>query len=102
MNSSKPVTEHLLTVCITSVSYTHLDVYKRQVMRDMNRAGIGFYLDDFGTGYSNLSSVLEFPFECVKLDKSLLKEFPGNPDAEMMVRTCLLYTSRCRKHLPEI
>lgn len=61
--------------------------YMKHVMRDMNRAGIGFYLDDFGTGYSNLSSVLEFPFECVKLDKSLLKEFPGNPDAEMMVRT---------------
>lgn len=60
--------------------------YMKSVMNEMNHAGIGFYLDDFGTGYSNLASVLEFPFECVKLDKSLLKGFPGNPDSEMMVR----------------
>ncbi|EGB94753.1 EAL domain-containing protein [Clostridium sp. D5] len=60
--------------------------YMKHVMKEMNHAGIRFYLDDFGTGYSNLASVLEFPFECVKLDKSLLKGFPENPDSEKMVR----------------
>lgn len=63
--------------------------YMKNVMYNMNRAGIGFYLDDFGTGYSNLSSVLEFPFECVKLDRSLLIGFPGNPDSEMLVKTLI-------------
>lgn len=63
--------------------------YMKNVMYNMNRAGIGFYLDDFGTGYSNLASVLEFPFECVKLDRSLLIGFPGNPDSEMLVKTLI-------------
>lgn len=63
--------------------------YMKNVMYNMNRSGIGFYLDDFGTGYSNLASVLEFPFECVKLDRSLLIGFPGNPDSEMLVKTLI-------------
>lgn len=42
-----------------------------QGLRDM---GIGLYLDDFGTGYSNMSSVLNYPIEVVKVDKSLLSE----------------------------
>ena len=36
--------------------------------------GVGLYLDDFGTGYSNLASVLNYPIEVVKVDKSLLSE----------------------------
>lgn len=42
-----------------------------QGLRDM---GIGLYLDDFGTGYSNMASVLNYPIEVVKVDKSLLSE----------------------------
>lgn len=59
--------------------------YMKYVMNKMINTGIGFYLDDFGAGYSNLVSVLEFPFECVKLDKSLLKGFPGNQDSELLI-----------------
>lgn len=63
--------------------------YMKNVMHNMNRAGIGFYLDDFGTGYSNLASVLEFPFECVKIDRSLLIGFPGNTDSEVLIKTLI-------------
>lgn len=34
--------------------------------------GIKFALDDYGTGYSNISYVYALPFECVKIDKSIL------------------------------
>ena len=44
-------------------------------------------MDDFGTGYSNLSCVLDLPFECVKLDQSLVAEFPDDQQADLLVRT---------------
>ena len=44
-----------------------------RVMQQMTKMGFGFYLDDFGTGYSNFASVAQFPFECIKLDKSLVQ-----------------------------
>ncbi|MBT9775756.1 EAL domain-containing protein [Clostridium sp. MCC353] len=43
-----------------------------ETVRRMVKEGFCFYLDDFGTGYSNFSSVAQFNFECVKLDKSLV------------------------------
>lgn len=43
-----------------------------EVMHQLLGHGIHFNLDDFGSGYSNLSYVVNLPFRCIKLDKSLL------------------------------
>ena len=59
--------------CLDTVSYTHLDVYKRQTQ--LRAAGISIAIDDFGAGYSSFSSLRNLPFAELKL--------------------CLLYTSRC-------
>ena len=59
----------------------------RTAMAEMASRDIHFYLDDFGTGYSNLSCVLDLPFECVKLDQSLVAEFPDDQRADLLVRT---------------
>lgn len=52
--------------------------HMRIVMNLLNKKGIGCYMDDFGTGYSNLFHVINLPFECVKLDKSLIGDFNNN------------------------
>lgn len=39
---------------------------------EMRKKGILLGLDDFGTGYSNIVSVINTPFDTVKLDKSLI------------------------------
>ena len=44
----------------------------KSTLKYLQKQGYPFLLDDFGTGYSNFSSVLEFPFSHIKLDKSLL------------------------------
>ncbi len=41
-------------------------------MERMSVGGVTFSLDDYGTGYSNLSNVLKYPFNIVKLDKSMV------------------------------
>lgn len=58
--------------------------YIRETMERMKRHRISFYLDDFGTGYANFSSVLDLPFEVVKLDRSLLAEHPEKPKAQLL------------------
>lgn len=41
-------------------------------MTSMARSSYKFALDDFGTGFTNLAQVADFPFNIIKLDKTLL------------------------------
>lgn len=55
------------------------------VMDQLSGMGIHFYLDDFGTGWSNLSCALDLPFQCVKLDHSLLSAYPASPRSRQLI-----------------
>ena len=61
-----------LKIEITERSAAEDEDAARNAMNAMCDAGFGFLLDDFGTGYSNFMSVLNLPFETVKLDRSLV------------------------------
>ena len=61
----------------------------RGMMADFSRMGVDFYLDDFGTGYSNLSTVLDLPFDCIKLDHGLTRGLPEHEHSRQMVRSML-------------
>ncbi len=61
------------------------EVYARQQMELIESLGIQISMDDFGTGYSNLSSVLEYPFSFIKLDRSLITPVAENEQARAMV-----------------
>ena len=63
--------------------------YVRESMAELRRRNLNFYLDDFGTGYSNFSSVLDLPFEAIKLDRSLMVGLTDNPRARMMADTII-------------
>ena len=69
-----------------------------QVMDKLAALGVSFYLDDFGTGYSNLSGVLELPFDCVKLDHSLIAGYPDDERSSAVVDAMLelFHTMGCQ------
>ena len=59
----------------------------RQTMDELRLSGVGVYLDDFGTGYSNLVNVMSLPFECVKIDKGLVRGISQNPKSYGLLQT---------------
>ena len=59
-----------------------------EVMENMKGLGVSMYLDDFGTGYSNVTSLINMPFECIKMDKSLVDMIEDEDKARMISLIC--------------
>lgn len=52
---------------------SNLDSALRQIAR-LRELGVTFALDDFGTGYSSLNQLRTLPVDCVKVDRSFIKD----------------------------
>lgn len=63
--------------------------YVREIMTDLSHRNVNFLLDDFGTGYSNFSSVLDLPFEAIKLDRSLMEGLADSPRSKLLADTII-------------
>lgn len=51
-------------------------------LRELKTMGVSISLDDFGTGYSSLSYLLKFPFDKLKIDRSLIHSLESDPNAK--------------------
>jgi EAL domain-containing protein (putative c-di-GMP-specific phosphodiesterase class I) len=48
------------------------------VLRDLKAMGVRLAIDDLGTGYSSLAHLKRFPFDTLKIDRSSIKNTPGD------------------------
>jgi len=89
--------ERALAETTLPASSLELEITESMVMEDPERViglldkmrsrGIHLSLDDFGTGHSSLAYLKRFPIDCVKIDRTFIKDMPENTDDVAIART---------------
>ena len=51
----------------------------------LHEVGVGLSMDDFGTGFSSLSSLTQMPINELKLDRSFMRNFETDPNAQAVI-----------------
>ena len=59
------------------------------IMEDFKALGVSLSVDDFGTGYSNLSHLLRFPVDKIKIDQSFIRTMMENMEAQAIVKAII-------------
>ena len=78
-----------LEVEITESLILHDDRHTLQALSDISDMGIRIAVDDFGTGYSALSYLKRFPIDCLKIDRSFIRDISTDPDDAAIVRAVI-------------
>lgn len=86
------ILDDILAETCTNPESIELEVTEGLVMHDIDKAcerlqqirarGIHIAMDDFGTGYSSLSYLQKLPIQTLKIDRSFIEAYNGNPDSK--------------------
>ena len=60
-----------------------------QLLNDIHSQGLRLAIDDFGIGYSSLGRLSRLRPSMIKIDRSFVKDLPGDRDARVLVETMI-------------
>ncbi|GGA72155.1 hypothetical protein GCM10011369_12390 [Neiella marina] len=59
------------------------------ILNQLCRMGASISIDDFGTGHSSLGRLKELPIDEIKIDRAFIRDIPGDPQGEVIVKTII-------------
>jgi diguanylate cyclase (GGDEF)-like protein len=75
-----------LEIEITEAAVLQESAHTKAALDSLRAMGVTIALDDFGTGFSSLSSLLRFPFDKLKIDRSFVAAVKSSESASAIVR----------------
>ncbi len=81
------IPHHLIEIEITEQSLSERGSdYVIRALKLLKQAGLSISLDDFGTGHSSLTRLRDYPVDCLKIDRSFIKNMHNDPSAMAIVK----------------
>ncbi len=59
-------------------------------LEELHQLGVGLSIDDFGTGYSSLSHLSSLPLDCLKIDRSFVRNLEADSKEAAVIRAIVL------------
>jgi diguanylate cyclase (GGDEF)-like protein/PAS domain S-box-containing protein len=78
-----------LEVEITEGAALHNPEQVAATLMDLKNLNIRIALDDFGTGYSSLSYLRTLPLDCLKIDRSFVRDLTSDPQGAALVQSII-------------
>jgi diguanylate cyclase (GGDEF)-like protein len=75
---------------ITETGIVHDQERALDIVHQLKTMGVGLAMDDYGTGSSSLSTLRNYPFTKIKIDKSFVTDVVDNPLSAAIVRSTVI------------
>lgn len=80
---------HYLELELTETAIMENVEVSKNVLRAVKDIGVHLAIDDFGTGYSSMESLIKFPFDTLKIDRSFIRNMTTSTKAAAIVKAII-------------